>query len=241
MNITIIALILSFIPFHATCMDQPSYPQLQLELLSNKETKLIKGDLYINETQTSVTIGPKEYYNHFNSYNSPKASYGEPLIITLIKEQDSSDEYCLFLPARHLWNLDNGSTAHFTFPKFEDPTSEDFSTMCSLELKCIKNPNITESFQEQFSKCMNNFYVFPHFNPKNAHELADHNIITNLQYVTLVIPPNGFTATGLSCEHGSKGISSEEKFIQMMQTEKTAPYKDSAYRFVMQRQLGLKK
>jgi hypothetical protein len=221
-------------------MDQPSYPQLQLGLPSKKEPIHMKADIYINKSYESAIIGSKVYYNYFNSYNSPKTSYGEPFIMTLIEGQDLPDRCLMLLPAKHLWNLSDGSTANFIFSKFEDLTSENPSTIYFFELRCIKNPDLRESFQEQFSKYMNNFYKIPSFDSKNPKELADHNIITNPNATTVILP-NGYTATVLNCKHGTKGISSEKKLVEIMQKEKTAPYKNSAYRFVMQRQLGFKK
>lgn len=153
----LIVLVLSSITFHAACMDRPSYPQLQLELPSSKNTKHVKGVLYIADELNSAFLAPKQYHNNVLEHTSLKASYGEPFIMTKIKEQENTPNgWRIVLPAKYLWNMNNGSKVKFTYPAEE----ETFNEYC-FELQCAKNPQLEGSFQQQFSEFMNQFYNTP--------------------------------------------------------------------------------
>lgn len=206
-----------------------------------KRTRIINGTISMFPLEGAVTYASQEFHKLACTDKRFKSSSADPVMVTLIIiSQDLSPHSCL-VPAKYLYNLNDGSTTEFT--KAALWNDHDFDEY-QFNLVCTKNETLPgKNFMEQYSNTMNKFYVEPvSVTAESAVELTRDGLITDAVVKPTLIPAtNQISMTTAFAKHGAKGCSSEQVFVKTMTQEKTRPYDDSMYSLAMRRQTNPKK
>lgn len=229
-------------------MDYPGmekdYPQLQLQEPEKNPIKSAQATLKL--TSSAVYSLALSFDPNLQACfpGKPMRYIGDPVVSAnlLLKNDAEISGFDIGIPAKQLFNLDNGSIIQLYILNKKNPEDSRFITAV-----CQNNPKIepkNRTFRQQFESAMASFYD----NPSTADHTCKAKLITEnvIKEKYLVerseIGFGFFRPEGqIRIEHGERGCPNQEAFIKSIIKPKTKPYGNSIYQLVTQRQLGAKK
>ena len=223
-----------------TMIGMDEYPQLQLQEPKKNPIKAVNAKLQIIGFPAYSTSSMTKPNQKICFHGCPPRYINDPLILVHLSLEDNIvPQTNLAIPAKQLFNLNDGSVIQFSIFDAKTPNNSLFITAT-----CQTNPkdfSQGKTFYEQFESTMNCFYKNPELiTEDDTVKLLAEKVITERHQFD-AIPFPGAVATGeIIRQHGERGCPNEKTLVKLITKPKIKPYGNSIHQFVAQRQLGIK-